>query len=176
MATHSSVLAWRIPGTGDPGGPPSMGSHRVGHNWSNLVAAAASTYTGEVSPRWRAQKARGKEGLIVVSAVGSLWFILLAGWLRGAPWDLTALLYHFYHGMFSQEGGQPSYSLEYEKLRASDLMFCCKLCKEVPDLIVQPLRGNFQGSPSVGNLLRGIFLEELSKGNLLRESSKGKLL
>ena len=31
MATHSSVLAWRIPGTGEPGGPPSVGSHRVGH-------------------------------------------------------------------------------------------------------------------------------------------------
>ena len=32
MATHSSVLAWRIPGTGEPGGLPSLGSHRVGHN------------------------------------------------------------------------------------------------------------------------------------------------
>ena len=32
MATHSNVLAWRIPGTGEPGGLPSMGSHRVGHN------------------------------------------------------------------------------------------------------------------------------------------------
>ena len=32
MTTHSSVLAWRIPGTGEPGGLPSMGSHRVGHN------------------------------------------------------------------------------------------------------------------------------------------------
>ena len=32
MATHFSVLAWRIPGTGDPGGLPSMGSHRVGHD------------------------------------------------------------------------------------------------------------------------------------------------
>ena len=32
MATHSSVLAWRISGTGEPGGLPSMGSHRVGHN------------------------------------------------------------------------------------------------------------------------------------------------
>ena len=32
MATHSSVLAWRIPGMGEPGGPPSMGSHRVGRN------------------------------------------------------------------------------------------------------------------------------------------------
>ena len=42
MATHSSVLALRIPGTGEPGGLPSMGSHRVGHNWSDLAAAAAA--------------------------------------------------------------------------------------------------------------------------------------
>ena len=42
MATHSSVLAWRIPGTGEPGGLPSMGSHRVGPNWSDLAAAAAA--------------------------------------------------------------------------------------------------------------------------------------
>ena len=42
MATHSSVLAWRIPGKGEPGGLPSMGSHRVGHDHSNLAAAAAS--------------------------------------------------------------------------------------------------------------------------------------
>ena len=41
MATHSSVLAWRIPGTGDPDGLLSMGSHAVGHDWSNLAAAAA---------------------------------------------------------------------------------------------------------------------------------------
>ena len=41
MATHSSVLAWRIPGTVEPGGLPSMGSHRVGHDWSDLAAAAA---------------------------------------------------------------------------------------------------------------------------------------
>ena len=45
MATHSSVLAWRIPGTGEPGGLPSMGSHRVGHDWRNLAAAAAQ-------PQW----------------------------------------------------------------------------------------------------------------------------
>ena len=41
MATHSSVLAWRIPGTEEPGRRPSMGSHRVGHDWSDLAAAAA---------------------------------------------------------------------------------------------------------------------------------------
>ena len=42
MATHSSVLAWRIPGTGEPGGLPSMGLHTVGHDWSDLAAAAAA--------------------------------------------------------------------------------------------------------------------------------------
>ena len=41
MATHSSVLAWRIPGMVEPGGLPSMGSHRVRHDWSDLVVAAA---------------------------------------------------------------------------------------------------------------------------------------
>ena len=39
MATHSSVLAWRIPGTGKLGGLPSMGLHRVGHDWSDLAVA-----------------------------------------------------------------------------------------------------------------------------------------
>ena len=43
MATHSSVLAWRIPGMGEPGGLPSMGSHRVGHDRSYLAAAAAAS-------------------------------------------------------------------------------------------------------------------------------------
>ena len=42
MATHSSVLAWSIPGTGEPDGLPSMGSHRFGHDWSNLAAAAGT--------------------------------------------------------------------------------------------------------------------------------------
>ena len=45
MATHSSVLAWRIPGTGEPGGLPSMGLHRVGHDCSDLAAAAAAATT-----------------------------------------------------------------------------------------------------------------------------------
>ena len=39
MATHFSVFAWRTPGTGEPGGLPSMGSHRVGHDGSDLAAA-----------------------------------------------------------------------------------------------------------------------------------------
>ena len=54
MATHSSVLAWRIPGMGEPGGLPSMGSHRVGHDWSDLAAAAAASTADDVGliPGW----------------------------------------------------------------------------------------------------------------------------
>ena len=55
MATHSSVLAWRIPGTGEPGGLLSMGSHRVRHDWSNLVAAAAAC-------RWHHPYGRKRRG------------------------------------------------------------------------------------------------------------------
>ena len=43
MATHSNILAWRIPGTEEPGGLPSIGSHRVGHDWSDLAVAAVAT-------------------------------------------------------------------------------------------------------------------------------------
>ena len=54
MAAHSSVLAWRIPGTGEPGGLPSIGSHRVGHDWSDLAAAAAGwLYKGRENRPWR---------------------------------------------------------------------------------------------------------------------------
>ena len=49
VATHSSTLAWRIPGTGEPGGLLSLGSHRVGHDWSDLAAgAAAATHPSTV--------------------------------------------------------------------------------------------------------------------------------
>ena len=52
MTPHSSTLAWRIPGTGEPGGLPSVGSHRVGHNWSELAAAAAAAWNLERWERW----------------------------------------------------------------------------------------------------------------------------
>ena len=60
MATHSSVLAWRIPGIGEPGELPSMGSHRVRHDWSHLAAAAAtiSGFPGSASSRESACKCR----------------------------------------------------------------------------------------------------------------------
>ena len=57
MATHSSVLAWRIPGTGEPGGLPSMGSHRVRHDWSDLAAAAAAAlFTNYQSQKFYSSK------------------------------------------------------------------------------------------------------------------------
>ena len=62
MATHSRVLAWRIPGMVEPGGLPSMGSHRVRHNWSDLAAAAAAAavfYVDDLIGRKRS----GREGL-----------------------------------------------------------------------------------------------------------------
>ena len=52
MATHSSALAWRIPGTAEPGGLLSMGSHRVGHDWSDLAAAAAAAMPKMLIP-WK---------------------------------------------------------------------------------------------------------------------------
>ena len=54
MATHSSVLAWRIPGTGEPGGLRSMRSHRVGHDGSDLAAAAVVAAGGLCSCGTRA--------------------------------------------------------------------------------------------------------------------------
>ena len=54
MATHSSVLAWSIPGMREPGRLPSMGSHRVRHDWSNLAAAACSQITDwETMGEWQ---------------------------------------------------------------------------------------------------------------------------
>ena len=62
MATHSNVLVWRIPGMGEPVGLPSMGSQRVGHDWSDLAAVAVAVKPltvwttincGKFFKRWR---------------------------------------------------------------------------------------------------------------------------
>ena len=61
MATYSSVLAWRIPGTGEPGGLPSMGLHRVGHNWRDLAAAGAFKQNLHCTSIWYSENMfRGK--------------------------------------------------------------------------------------------------------------------
>ena len=52
MATHSSVLAWRIPGMGEPGGLLSMGLHRVRHNWSDLAVAEALIFISVLLPNF----------------------------------------------------------------------------------------------------------------------------
>ena len=91
MAPHSSVLAWRIPETGEPGGLPSMGSHRLGHDWSDLAAAAAGT-----SPVSGATKRLPRElhsassplqlWKLSVSICVLSWFILI--FLTGLLWEL----------------------------------------------------------------------------------------
>ena len=64
MATHSSVLAWRIPGPGESDGLLSVGSHRVGHDWSDLAAAAAARnypiriHTAEALKWWSVERNR----------------------------------------------------------------------------------------------------------------------
>ena len=63
MATHSSVFAWRILRMAKPGGLPSVGSHRVGHDWSDLAAAAAML-----------------EGLVGLYRTVSFSFFSLTGW------------------------------------------------------------------------------------------------
>ena len=60
MATHSSVLAWIIPGTGEPGGLPSMGSHRVGHDWSDLAVIGSSDSLSE--NKANIEKSKDKDG------------------------------------------------------------------------------------------------------------------
>ena len=71
MATHSSVLAWRIPGTGEPGGLPSMGSHRVGHDWRDLAVTAAEV-TGEGFALLWLHLHNSVRGVIPISQLGKL--------------------------------------------------------------------------------------------------------
>ena len=63
MANQLSVLAWRVPGTGDPGGLPSMGTHRVGHDWGDLAAAAAAAGKIEGRRRRGQQRIRWLDGI-----------------------------------------------------------------------------------------------------------------
>ena len=86
MATHSRVLAWRIPGTVEPGGLRSMRSHRVGHNWSNLAVAAA--YVSMFL--WRDEHLELLISLffLIFSSVQSLSRV----WLFTTPWSQHARL------------------------------------------------------------------------------------
>ena len=73
MATYSSVLAWRIPGTGEPGGLLSMGLHSVRHDWSDLAAAAAagkSPYLSLLSLWWHSAIILDVSWLVDASPIG----------------------------------------------------------------------------------------------------------
>ena len=90
MATHSSVLAWRIPGTGEPGGLPSMGSHRVRHDWSDLAVVVADwSRKWQPTPVILPGKFHGRRSLIGYS-----------------PWgckesDRTERLYFHFHSAYT---------------------------------------------------------------------------
>ena len=72
MATHSSILAWRIPGTAEPGGLPSKGSHGVGHDWSDLAAGPPPALSLHTYAKW-------------TDRVQKLWLICLKTPVRWFP-------------------------------------------------------------------------------------------
>ena len=72
MATHSSVLAWRIPGMGELGGLPFMGSHRVGHDGSDLAAAAAGLSISLFSSSFYSRESRILRYLSAIKKVGKV--------------------------------------------------------------------------------------------------------
>ena len=91
MATHSSVLAWRTPGTAEPGGLPSMGSHWVGHDWSNLARDVCT------------------QSLSYVQLFVTPWTVLCQGPLSiGFPGKNTEMGCHFLpQGIFPTQGSNP---------------------------------------------------------------------
>ena len=95
MATHSSVLAWRIPGTGESGGLPSMGSHRVGHDWSDLAAAAAGLVWVDLV--WEDEQAPGKMVPCWLCPGAAPWFptgpsVFPLSWQLHSPGSLSESL------------------------------------------------------------------------------------
>ena len=81
MATHSSVLSWRIPGKAEPGGLPSMGLHRVGHDRSDLAAAAAFFIVQLSHPYMTTGKTIALTIWIFVGKVMSLYFSMWSGFI-----------------------------------------------------------------------------------------------
>ena len=88
MATHSGVLAWRIPGMGEPRGLPSMGSHRVGRNRSNLAAAAAAYISRNLMYERNDRHIKGKGPVLKMVILGN--GLILE---RKVEWDLCLTPY-----------------------------------------------------------------------------------
>ena len=100
MATHSSVLAWRIPETGEPGELLSMGSHRVGHDWSDLAAAANCQHLLEL--RKKQENSRKTPTLALLTMLKPLTVWVTTNWKilkqMGIPDYLICLLGNLYAG------------------------------------------------------------------------------
>ena len=102
MVTHSSVLAWRIPETGKPGGLPSIGSHRVGHDWGDLAVAAAVTNENYIYLRCTTwcfgihidSEIIAKIKLINIRITSELLFLLFCVWWEHLRCTLLASFYY----------------------------------------------------------------------------------
>ena len=120
MATHSSVLAWRIPGIKEPGGLPSMGSHRVGRDWRDLAAAAVSSMCA-----W---------ALSLFSSVQSLSRV----WLFATPWTAAR---QDSPSITNSQGLLKLMSIE-SVMPSNHLILCCPLL--LPPSIFPSIRVFFQ--------------------------------
>ena len=99
MATHSSVLAWRIPGTAEPGGLPSMESHRVGHDWSDLAAAVFSCNMWDLVPQSGTEPrptALGAQSFShwITGEVPSFWYFWQTSQISNFNWNSFETLRH----------------------------------------------------------------------------------
>ena len=82
MAPHSSVLVWRIPGTGDPGGLPSMGSHRVGHDWKRLSNSSSISPLLLYLLKWRLWNiCKYGINIFTVSVISTFYSTMILGML-----------------------------------------------------------------------------------------------
>ena len=117
MATHSSVLAWRIPGTREPGGLPSMGSHRVGHAWSNLAAAAAISLREEFQIIY----IFGSDSVSRSVVSDSLWPHGLQATRLLCPWDSGQEYWSGYHSLL--QGIFPTQGLNSGLLRCRQILY-----------------------------------------------------
>ena len=124
MATHSSVLAWRIPETGEPGGLPSTGSHRVIHDWSDLVVVAVNPeqipFSGEKKKRQNTELISWTFNIKMVEC------ILLSNMESKLCTNLFSLkeLWDWLMGSWGPPGG-PQQAVS---LSPCDLLPCSKLC------------------------------------------------
>ena len=92
MATHSSILAWSIPGTEESGGLPSMGSHRVGPAWHDLAVAAAVIPFFFKEGLWLASRSAGYIAQNRCSKLGFIKLLQSSGWLIFEAWWVTQTL------------------------------------------------------------------------------------